>query len=106
MTKRTTINHSAAVLWASAFVIIAMIILQAGRMTGNTAYAEMATSSDVYSLLTTNSGTGGETDPNELLYVINKREGIMMVYEIEDARKRQVLLRDGGSLDALFKAAN
>ena len=106
MTKRTTFNHSAAVLWASAFVIIAMILLQAGRMTGNAAYAEMATSTNVYSLLTTNSGTGGETDPNELLYVINNREGIMMVYEIEDARKRQVLLRDGGRLDALFQAAN
>ena len=106
MKTRTTFNHSAAVLWASAFVIIAMIILQAGRMSGNAAYAEMSSTTDVYSLLTTNSGRGGETEPDELLYVINNREGIMMVYEIEDARKRQVLLRDGGRLEALFQAAN
>ena len=105
MKSRTKINHGAAILWASAFVIAALVILQAGRMTGSSAYAEMATQDEVYSLLTTNSGQGGETDPNELLYVINKREGVMMVYEVEDARRRQILLRHGGRLETLFQQA-
>lgn len=102
---RTKINQSAAVLWASAFVIAAMVIIQAGRLSGNTAHAATAAGRGDYSLVTANSGRGGETEPNELLYIINTREEVMMVYEIEDARKGQIILRDGGRLENLFRAA-
>lgn len=105
MQKRTHINQAAAVLWASALVIAALVIMQAGKLTGHSAYAGTASATDTYALVTSNSGQGGETDPNELLFVINRREAVMMVYEIEDARKRQILLRDGGSLVQLFAAA-
>lgn len=106
MKSRTRINQSAAILWASAFVLTGMVIMQAGRMVGpNTANAEMATNRASYSLLTTNSGRGGEAQPDELLYVINAREETILVYEIEDARKGQILLRDGGPLPNLFRAA-
>lgn len=106
MKSRTRINQSAAILWASAFVLTGMVIMQAGRMVGpNTAFAEMATNRDSYSLVTTDAGTGGDTNPNELLYVINTREEMMMVYEVEDARKGQITLRDGGPLQNLFRAA-
>lgn len=105
MNTRPRINQAAAVLWASAFVIAALIIIQGGRLAGPTADAAMAVNQDPYTLITVDSGRGGDTDPNELLYVINSREGVMMVYEIEDARQRNVLLRDGGRLEALFQAA-
>jgi len=105
MTSKPRINQAAAVLWASAFVIVAMIIVQGGKLTGPTAHAEMATGKDPYSLLTVDSGRGGDTNPDELLYVINSREGVMLVYEIEDARQRNIILRDGGQLENLFQAA-
>jgi hypothetical protein len=98
-------NGPAAVLWASAFVIAALAIVQAGRLPGNAANAEMAVDRGSYTLMTCDSGHGGDNQPDELLYVIDSREQILMVYEIEDARKRQVFLRDGGSLDNLFLKA-
>ncbi len=58
-----------------------------------------------YTIMTTNSGRGGDADPDELLYVIDNRDQVLMVYEIEDARRGQIILRDGGSLDILFRRA-
>lgn len=101
---RTKIAPPAA-LWASAFVIAALVILQAGRLPQNAAYGEMATNRDAYCVLTTNSGLGGDVDPDELLYVIDTREQILMVYQIEDARAGRIWLRDGGSLVNLFNTA-
>ncbi|MHC4103201.1 MAG: hypothetical protein ACYSW1_20235, partial [Planctomycetota bacterium] len=63
------INPSAAVLWASAFVIAALTIVQAGRLQGPTARAEMASSSGDYTLVAGRSGRGRDERPNELLYV-------------------------------------
>lgn len=103
--RNASLNPGAAVLWASAFIIGALIILQAGRMQGNTANATMVADRGSYTLLTADSGTGGDTDPDEILYVIDSREQILLVYEVEDARKRQVMLRDGYSLDTLFQRA-
>jgi hypothetical protein len=94
-----------AALWASAFVIAALTIVQAGRLPQNAAFGEMATNRGDYSLLTTDSGLGGDVQPNELLYVIDSRAEVLLVYEIEDARSGRVVLRDGGSLSGLFRAA-
>ena len=105
MRHNEQINLSASVLWASVFVIIAMIIVQAGKLPGNAAYAEMATGSGSYTVLTTNSGKGGDSDPNELLYVIDNTAQVLLVYEIEDSRTGQIFLRDGGSLVNLFGSA-
>jgi len=98
-------NPAVGVLWASAFVIAALIIMQAGRLSGNHANATMVADRGSYTLMTANSGTGGESDPDELLYVIDSREQILLIYEVEDSRKNQILLRDGGSLDAMFSRA-
>lgn len=100
-----SMNTGAAVLWASAFVIGALIILQAGRMHGNAAHANMAADRGSYTLMTADSGRGGDTDPYEILYVIDSREQVLLVYEVEDARKRTVAIRDGYSLDTLFQRA-
>ena len=104
-TTNGNFTASAAALWASAFVIAAIIIVQAGRLPGNAAYADMAAERGSYTLVTTNSGKGGETDPDELLFVIDSREQTLMVYEVEDARKNIITLRDGGSIDSLFSRA-
>jgi hypothetical protein len=100
-----SMNGAAAALWASAFVIAAFIILQAGRLQGNTANAAMAADRGSYTLMTANSGRGGRTDPDELLYVIDSREQLLMVYEIDDVHKKDIILRDGGRLDNLFVRA-
>ncbi|MHC4992043.1 MAG: hypothetical protein ACYTGC_13805, partial [Planctomycetota bacterium] len=70
MNQTTTHRNSTAALWASAFVLAAFVIVQAGRLPENAAHAEMANSLGSYTLLTTNSGRGGDADPDELLYVI------------------------------------
>ena len=105
MRREERINVSAAVLWASVFVIIAMIIVQAGKLTANQAFAGMATGSGTYTVLTANSGKGGDADPNELLYVIDNTAQVLLVYEIEDSRSGNIFLRDGGSLVNLFNSA-
>jgi hypothetical protein len=105
MTRRTTIHPASAVLWASAFIIAALVIMQAGRLPSNAAYAEMAASRGDFTLITSDSGRGRDTKPNELLYVIDSRDQVLYVYEIENVRRNQILLRDGGSLNALFRKA-
>ncbi|HWB20812.1 MAG TPA: hypothetical protein VG711_10955 [Phycisphaerales bacterium] len=106
MTKtHTSFNHAAAVLWASAFIITALIILQAGRMAENPAYAEMAIDRGSYSLMTADSGRGSQLDPDELLYIIDSRDQVLLVYEVEDARQKIFTLRDGGSLENMFNRA-
>ncbi|MCH8006909.1 MAG: hypothetical protein IH888_11885 [Planctomycetes bacterium] len=99
-----TVSLPAAALWASAFVIGALTIVQTGRLP-QAAYGEMSASHGDYTILTTDSGRGGDLDPDELLYVIDNRTEVLLVYEIEDARRGQVILRDGWSLRALFHRA-
>ncbi len=94
-----------ASLWASAFVVGALVIIQAGRLPGPAAHGEMAAAAGAYSIITTDIGRGGDTDPYEVVYVIDSRDQVLMVYEIEDARRRQVILRAGNSLETIFRAA-
>lgn len=99
------INPAAAVLWASAFVIAALIIMQAGRLPANAAHAAVAADRGSYSLLTSGSGRGDDADPYELLYVIDSREQVLLIYEVEDARKKQIVLREVYNLDQQFQRA-
>src|SRR5262245_60979323 len=102
-----SINSGAAALWASALVIAALIIVQAGRLSGahNAAHAGMQGDRGDYTLLTASAGTGPETDPNDIFCVLDSREQILLVYEVEDAQKKQVVLRDVYQLDNLFLRA-
>jgi hypothetical protein len=95
------VDRSRGALWASAFVIAALVVVQAGRFTGTTAHAEMASQRDSFTVLTCSTGRGGE-QPDELLYVLDARNQALLVYEIEDARRRQVLLRDARSVEKMF----
>ncbi len=74
MTNHERYNTSTAALWASAFVIMALIIMQAGKLPGNAAYAEMSSSNEAYTLLTTDAGKGDDAAPYELLYVLDNRD--------------------------------
>jgi len=105
MKNEPRINLSAAGLWASAFVIMALIIVQAGKLPVNQAMAGTSTSESGFTVLTANSGTGGKNQPNELLYIIDNRHETLLVYEIDDPTSKQILLRDGGSLRNLFAGA-
>ncbi len=100
--SQVRVNASAAALWASAFVILALIIVQAGRMPGNTANASMQADRGSYTLITADSGRGGDADPDEILCVIDSREQVLLVYEVEDARRSGIVLRDGYALNDLF----
>jgi hypothetical protein len=102
---RTRLNQGGAVLSASAFVIAAMIIVQAGRLPGQQAYAEMSSERGSYTMLTTDAGIGGDEDPWEVLYVIDSRQEVLLVYFMDDARQKRLTLRDGGSLRGLFRTA-
>ena len=98
-------NASSAALWASAFVIGALTIVAAGRLPGRAAHAEMVSGHSGYTLLTTDSGLGGDSNPNELLYVIDNRDQVILVYEVEDAHEGRIVLRAGGSLINMFRNA-
>ncbi len=102
MRIRNNVNSAAAVLWASAFILTALVITQAGSLPGNPAYADMAVESGGFTLLTVDAGRGNDCDPEELLYVIDSRDEVLLVYEIEDTRQKQIVLRGGGSLSNLF----
>jgi len=78
----TQFSGTAAALWASAFVIMGLVIMQAGTMAANPAYAGMSNTGAGYTLLTVDSGTGGDADPDELLYLIDNRAEVVFVYEI------------------------
>lgn len=102
---RPTTNVASAILWASAFVIAAMIITQAGRLPQNAAHADVAAERGQYTLLTAASGRGGGEQPYELLYVLDSRDQMFLVYEIENVQQFRIHRRDGGSLDMLFRNA-
>lgn len=102
MTTQRTINPATGALWASAFVIAALVIMQAGKLPANAAFAEMTAESGGYTLMTTNAGRGGENGQNyELLYVLDDRTETLLVYEVENATAKRILLRQFGPLEAL-----
>jgi len=103
--RRQSIDPGAAVLWAAAFIVAALILVQAGRLPGGAAHAEMNTSAGDYTLMTAKSGKGSDLDPDDLLYVLDSRDQVLLVYELENAQNRRMFLIDGGSLDALFRNA-
>lgn len=98
-------NVSVTALWASAFVIAALTIMQAGRLGGSPAYAETVAGQGDYVLLTARSGRGDETEPDEVLFVIDNRDQVLLVYEVEDAQRGVIAARQGGSLVNLFRNA-
>jgi hypothetical protein len=94
-----------AILWGCAFLLAAVVILKAGSLPEHPAWAGMATGGAGYTLVTADAGRGGDTKPNELLYVLDGRGETLYVYEIEDAKDRRITLVGGNTLPGLFRAA-
>jgi hypothetical protein len=106
MSSRTSNRTTSAALWASAFVIAALILTQAGNLPASSALAGTAATSGGYSVVTANSGEGGEgAGASDVIYVLDSRAETLLVYEIQDIRKQEIILRDGGSLSSLFRNA-
>lgn len=99
------INTAAAVLWASAFVLGAMIIVQAGRLPINPAYGAMSSEKDGFTMVTASSGRGQDAAPYELLYVVDSRGEMLLVYEIEDVQQKTIHFRGGADLPTWFRNA-
>ena len=99
------VSHAAAVLWASAFVIAALVILQAGRLPVNSAFADQSVEHGGFTLLTTDSGRGEDAAPDEILYVLDGRSEMLLVYTVPDARQHQINLQGGAVLPAWFRNA-
>ena len=100
------VNPAAATLWASAFVIAALVILQLGKLPGNPAHADgVLAERGNYTLLTTDAGEGDGQRRYQMLYVLDSSEQVLLVYQVEDAQRNVMTLRDGGNVNALFRAA-
>lgn len=94
-----------AILATSAIAITALAIVEAGRL-HPAAEAGMATmGSGGFTLLTAANGQGSDTSRVELLYVLDNRSEMLLVYGIENQTERRMVLLGGGSLPALFRAA-
>jgi hypothetical protein len=76
-----------AALWASAFVIMALIIVQAGRLGGPVmpAHADIATVGDI-----TIATTQGSSD-EEILVVMNRVDQALLLYSVDGSRRLQLL---------------
>lgn len=105
MAERTSsgraIDSGAAALWASAMVIAAMILVQAGRHgAGSQAHAE--TVSQVGDLTALTARSGGD---NDVLAVLDGRAERLMLYTIEGGG-RSVELHLSEDLSQAFMRAS
>jgi len=71
-------QQSTTALWASAFIIAALIFVTAGRHTQK-AHADSASSSSGFTLLTTPNGQG-----SDFLYLIDDETSMLMVYNVNN----------------------
>lgn len=94
-----------AILATSAIAITALAIVEAGRLHPQ-ADAGMATmGANGFTLLTAANGQGSDTSRVELLYVLDNRSEMLLVYGVENQVERRMVLLGGASLPALFRAA-
>lgn len=75
------VDTGAATLWASAFVVLAMIITQVGRFSsGDAAMADAVSRGDVTVV------TAGAQNNEEILLVLDSRSEVLAVYGVENQR--------------------
>lgn len=76
-----------AALWASAFVLLALIIIEAGkRNAGNAALAGDATNIADLAVLTASSGTD-----EDVLCILDQRNETLSIFGVEQGRSVQLL---------------
>lgn len=100
--KKQTQGLNANVLWVTAVMIAALIVVQLGRKGGSSpfeqqALAEMVASVGDYSIMTTNGGN------EELLFVLDNRNEQLLVYKVDQQKALMMLARE--ELDNVFSSA-
>ena len=107
--RRQGITVASAALWASAFLLAALTIIQAGRLPFNAAYGAGAANQGGQgtSVVTLNTGLGPDTKPYEALWVLDGRGEMLFIYYIENANagEKALLLRQVLFLPDLFRKA-
>jgi hypothetical protein len=100
---------AAALLWASAFLLAALTVLQAGRIPQNAAHAAGAANQGGQgtSVITLATGLGPDSKDYEALWVIDGRGEMLFIYYIENgnAGEKSLLLRHVVPLPELFRMA-
>lgn len=96
--RSARVEPGAAALWASAFVILALIVVQAGRLGGSPAAAGEVDDNAGVRLLTAESGNN-----EDFLAVINQRTETLSIYTVVNARS--VELYDVQDLPTIFRQA-
>ena len=97
------IRTAISILLASAFLMGALVILQAGRLPQQSVFADDAVvGSEGFTVLTASSGFGKDTRPYELCYVLDNYSSMMFVYEVPQSTSQSVVLRNGTDLPYLF----
>lgn len=76
---------AAAALWASAFVVMALIIVQAGTVSPASAQADMVSKAGEYTVLSTNAGS------EDIIIVLDNRAEELMAYKIVNQSSIQLL---------------
>lgn len=84
-------------LWVSAGVLAALTIVQGAGLFDRPAYAEMASSTTAYTVMTTDGGT------DEIVVVIDDRQETLLVYRHQNRERLQLLDRE--PLPELFARA-
>jgi len=107
--RRQGITVASAALWASAFLLAALTIIQAGRLPFNAAYGAGAANQGGQgtSVITLNTGLGPDSKPYEALWVLDGRGEMLFVYYIENANsgEKALLLRQAIPVPELFRVA-
>lgn len=99
------ITTGAAVLWATALLLGALVIIQAGRLEQR-AFADQANSGSLgYSVCSATTGQGTPAEPIEAVYVVDSRDEVLLVYAIERYQDFKVQLRHTENLSGLFANA-
>ncbi len=107
--RRTRTTTPAVVaLWASAFILAALTVVQAGRLPLNAAFAGAANQGNQgVSVVTCETGLGPDNKPYEALWVLDSRGEMLFIYYIENANagEKSLLLRQVVPVPELFRQA-
>ncbi|MFO0782749.1 MAG: hypothetical protein U0636_03605 [Phycisphaerales bacterium] len=105
---RAAPSFASAALWASAFLLAALTIIQAGRLQVSEAHAAAANiGTQGVSVVTVPTGLGPDNKPYEALWVLDNRSEMLCVYYVENANagEKSLLLRYVVNVPDLFRAA-
>jgi hypothetical protein len=91
--SRESSGRGAPALWATAFVLGAMVVAQAGRI-GARARAEMVSHRGDFTIMTADAGV------EDVLVALDGRSGSLLVYKMQNGRTLELLQRVG--VDQMF----